>query len=148
MSSMGGKAVSTVMLNMWAETALTPDSPRQVWYTIVTMGEFQDLLEQTLCNEKCQGKVTLIWPNMYISDSYRDQWNHIYALHGAASPYTTDLKQNDWKGEEIICHDICQDQHLRVFHSLWQKILIQNVKTFSSGKNAQTVWLVVYKYSD
>ncbi len=29
-----------------------------------------------------------------------------------------------------------------------KKILIQNVKPFSSGTNAQTVWLVVYKYSD
>ncbi len=29
-----------------------------------------------------------------------------------------------------------------------KKILIQNVKTFSSGTNAQTVWLGVYKYSD
>ena len=27
------------------------DSPRQVRATIVTKGEFQDLLEQTLCNE-------------------------------------------------------------------------------------------------
>ncbi len=30
--------------------------------------------------------------------------------------------------------------------TLWQKILIQNMKTMNTS--AQTVWLVVYKYSD
>ncbi len=29
-----------------------------------------------------------------------------------------------------------------------KKILIQNIKTVSSVRNAQTVWLVVYKYTE
>ncbi len=62
------------------------------------------------------------------------------------------------KGAHHKLHDLDWSAYHKaariIFYGWWallhfdKKVLIQNVKTFSSGTNAQTVWLGVYKYSD
>ncbi len=93
---------------VWDLLFLHSDSRRQVWITIVTKGEFQVLLERTLCNVFNHGQICLLF--VYYSVYC---FSKVYTL---GENVFTALFPHNWKCNLLTCFSLELTFGLEIIH--------------------------------